>query len=453
MVTVTLSEHYVASRNLESDVRPNKCAYQSVPFIFRSPEIHRIDNCAPGDSGAEPRDNLFVRRMLDVFLQSLFIGVLSRKRQIPGIGLHDRILATSQTDETRDLTRQVAQAGKCFRSVIGVGKREENNMSEHDGWNPSLAAQLGVSNPRRMTNTADREVEIVEVAPRDGLQNDPALLSTQQKVELISRCVSAGVQRIEVASFVNPKRVPQMADAEAVLEGLPASADVDASWIGLVLNARGFERAKLTQVDEINLVVMVTDTFSEKNQGMPTLAAIATVEEVVPLAQAAGIKTSVTMSASFGCPYEGEVPVGRVAEIAGRLAATGVGEIAVADTIGVAVPRDVARRMAAVKDAVDGTRLRVHVHNTRNTGYASALAAYEAGVTVLDSSLGGIGGCPFAPRATGNIATEDLVFALERSGVNTGLDLDALIAASDWLGTQLNRPTPALVSKAGPFPA
>ncbi len=318
-----------------------------------------------------------------------------------------------------------------------------------------MASIVGVSNPRHMTFAADRDVEIVEVAPRDGLQNDPAVLTTEQKVELINRCVGSGIQRIEVASFVNPKRVPQMADAEAVLAALPNMQDDPdhaASWIGLVLNARGFERARQTQVNEINLVVMVTDTFSEKNQGMSTEGAIATVEEVVPLAKAVGVKTSVTMSASFGCPYEGEVSIGRVADIAGRLASTGVEEIAVADTIGVAVPRDVLRRIAAVTAAVNGTRLRVHVHNTRNTGYASALAAYEAGVRVLDSSLGGIGGCPFAPRATGNIATEDLVFALERSGIRTGLDLDELIRTSDWLGEQLGRPTPALVSKAGPFP-
>lgn len=325
-------------------------------------------------------------------------------------------------------------------------------------------AETTVSDPKTMTTSPDgdgslaieRDVEIVEVAPRDGLQNDPALLSTQQKVDLINRCVGAGVRRIEVASFVNPKRVPQMADAEAVLDALPtkeSAPETKASWIGLVLNARGFHRASQTQVDEINLVVMVTDTFSEKNQGMPTEAAIATVEEVVPLANAVGVKTSVTMSASFGCPYEGEVPIGRVADIAGRLAAAGVGEIAVADTIGVAVPRDVSKRIAAVFGTVGSVPLRVHVHNTRNTGYASALAAYEAGVRVLDSSLGGIGGCPFAPRATGNIATEDLVFALERSGIRTGLDLDALIRTSDWLGEQLGRTTPGLVAKAGPFPA
>lgn len=306
-----------------------------------------------------------------------------------------------------------------------------------------------------MAITPDRDVEIVEVSPRDGLQNDPAMLSTQTKVDLINKCVAAGIRRIEVASFVNPKRVPQMADAEAVLESLPSqqSRGESVSYIGLVLNERGFQRAQPTQVDEINLVVMVTDTFSEKNQGMTTEQAIATVERVVPLAKAAGIATSVTMSASFGCPYEGEVPVQRVADVAGRLAATGVDEIAIADTIGVAVPRDVTRRMAAVVQVVGATQLRVHVHNTRNTGYASALAAYEAGVRVLDSSLGGIGGCPFAPRATGNIATEDLVFALERSGVKTGVDLNALITASDWLGEQLGRPTPGLVAKAGAFPS
>jgi hydroxymethylglutaryl-CoA lyase len=315
-----------------------------------------------------------------------------------------------------------------------------------------------VRDPRGMTALAlqgDRDIEIVEVSARDGLQNDPAMLSTEQKVALISRCVRAGVRRIEVASFVNPKRVPQMADAEAVLAGLPGVDDparLGAAWIGLVLNARGFERARGTQVDEINMVVMVTDTFSLKNQAMTTEEAIRTVEQVAPLAVAAGVLPTVTMSASFGCPYEGEVAIARVADVAGRLAQTGVAEIAIADTIGVAVPRDVARRVAAVKDAVGDLRLRVHVHNTRNTGYASALAAYEAGVRVLDSSLGGIGGCPFAPRATGNIATEDLVFALERSGVNTGLDLDKLIVASEWLGEQLGRPTPGLLAKAGVFP-
>ncbi|MFI0431681.1 MAG: hydroxymethylglutaryl-CoA lyase [Candidatus Nanopelagicales bacterium] len=297
-----------------------------------------------------------------------------------------------------------------------------------------------------------RHISIVEVAPRDGLQNDPALLSTSQKIELIERCVATGVRRIEVASFVNPKRVPQMADAEAVIEGLPAGGRDSAAYIGLVLNERGFARAQQTALQEVNLVVMVTDEFSERNQGMPTRGALETVARVAPLARAAGLVTSVTMSASFGCPYTGEVPVQRVADIAAEIAAIGVDEIAIADTIGVAVPADVRHRVGAVREAAGRTRLRVHVHNTRNTGYASALAAAEAGVTVLDSSLGGIGGCPFAPNATGNIATEDLVFALERSGYDTGLDLDELCRASEWLAAQLGRAVPSLVPKAGPFP-
>lgn len=291
---------------------------------------------------------------------------------------------------------------------------------------------------------------IVEVSPRDGLQNDPAVLSTATKVELINRCVASGVARIEVASFVNPARVPRMADAEAVIAGLEPGKS---SYIGLVLNERGFHRARQTALDEINLVVMVTDEFSQRNQGMPTAAAMATVAAVVPLAKEAGLRTSVTMSASFGCPYTGEVPVSLVADIAGELSTTGVAEIAIADTIGVAVPADVRARISAVREAVaPTTALRAHFHNTRNTGYANALAAAEAGVTVLDSSLGGIGGCPFAPKATGNIATEDLVYALERSGFDTGLDLDELCRASQWLSEQLGRPVPALLPQAGPFP-
>ncbi|MFN8213342.1 MAG: hydroxymethylglutaryl-CoA lyase [Candidatus Nanopelagicales bacterium] len=291
-------------------------------------------------------------------------------------------------------------------------------------------------------------ITIVEVGPRDGLQNEAVVVDTDTKVEFIAKCVAAGVQRIEAASFVNPKRVPQMADGEAVLAQLPPDA---ASYIGLVLNERGFDRALDTQVDEVNLVVMVTDTFSLKNQGMTTAEAIAAVAAIAPRAKGAGLPVSVTLSASFGCPYEGEVDVARLVDVATQVAAAGIDELAIADTIGVAVPRDVQRRLSAVSDAVE-VPLRVHVHNTRNTGYASALAAADAGVSVLDASLGGIGGCPFAPRATGNIATEDLVFALERSGFDTGLDLDALCRASDWLGDQLGRPTPGLVAKAGGFP-
>jgi hydroxymethylglutaryl-CoA lyase len=193
--------------------------------------------------------------------------------------------------------------------------------------------------------------------------------------------------------------------------------------------------------------------MAQRNQGMTSDQSVAVVESVVPLARAAGLGTAATIAVSFGCPYEGAVPRERVVAIAERLAAAGVDEIAVADTIGVAVPADVRALVREVRAATGDVRLRAHFHNTRNTGYANAFAAYEEGVRVLDASLGGIGGCPFAPKATGNIATEDLVYLLERSGVRTGLDLDALIAASDWLGEQLGRPTPALVSKAGGFPS
>lgn len=304
------------------------------------------------------------------------------------------------------------------------------------------------------------DVSIVEVGPRDGLQNDPAILDAATKAEFVRRCLAGGVQRIEAASFVNPTRVPQMADAEEVLALLRPEGRVDdgASLIGLVLNERGYDRARLTPIDEVNLVVMVTDEFSERNQGMTTDAAIDVVASVAPRALADGLVPTVTLSASFGCPFTGEVPVDRLIDVVRRLARTGVAEVAIADTIGVAVPADVRARASAVRLALDGAGaeevgLRAHFHNTRNTGYANALAAYEAGVRVLDASVGGVGGCPFAPRATGNIATEDLVYALERSGVRTGLDLTALMATSEWLGEQLGRPTPSLVTRAGTFPA
>ena len=244
-----------------------------------------------------------------------------------------------------------------------------------------------------------------------------------------------------------------MADAEAVVAELADDADrALSSFIGLVLNARGFERAAATRIDEVNLVIAASEAFTERNQGSSIDGAVTTVEQVVPLARAAGLIPTVTVSTAFGCPFEGEVPVDRLVALVERLAAAGVEEIALADTIGVAVPRDVHDRIRRVRSVTGEVRLRAHFHNTRNTGYANALAAYEEGVRVLDSSLGGIGGCPFAPRATGNIATEDLVYLLERSGVRTGLDLDQLIAAGEWLGEQLGRATPSLVGKAGGFP-
>jgi hydroxymethylglutaryl-CoA lyase len=301
-----------------------------------------------------------------------------------------------------------------------------------------------------MNPTAPTHVEIVEVAPRDGLQSDGAIVSTEQKVELISRAVDAGIRRIEAVSFAHPKRVPQMADAEAVMAGVPRRDGV--SYIGLVLNAKGFDRAVAAAVDEVNVVVVCTDTFSQANQGMTTAESIAVWGEIADSARAAGLRTSVTLAASFGCPYEGEVPVSRVVETVEQVARFGPDEIAIADSIGVAVPTDVTERMEAAGAAGGDATLRCHFHNTRNTGLANVAAAVEAGVRVVDSSLAGIGGCPFAPNATGNIPTEDTVYLLERMGYDTGVSLEALIASVPWVEELLDHPTPGLLAKAGPFP-
>jgi hydroxymethylglutaryl-CoA lyase len=294
-------------------------------------------------------------------------------------------------------------------------------------------------------------VEIVEVAPRDGLQSEDVILDADTKVELITRAVDAGVRRVEVCSFVNPARVPQMADAEAVLAALPARDDV--TYIGLVLNRRGFERAADAGVREINVVAVTTDTFGIRNQGATSDETVVVFEDIAPLALDAGIRPTLTISTAFGCPYEGDVPVDRVTDIVRRGTAAGAAEIALADTIGVAVPTDVTERLGAARSVMNGVKLRAHFHNTRNTGIANAYAAVEAGVDALDASLGGIGGCPFAPNATGNIPTEDLAFMLERMGIDTGLDLDRLVAVVPWIEDKLGKRVPGLLSKAGLFPA
>jgi hydroxymethylglutaryl-CoA lyase len=293
-------------------------------------------------------------------------------------------------------------------------------------------------------------VQLVEVAPRDGLQAESAVLSTDVKVELIRRCVEAGSRRLEVASFVNPARVPQMADAEAVLDALPARDDV--TYIGLVLNRRGFDRAAAAGVREVNVVAATTDTFAERNQGMTSDGSVEVFEELAPLARDAGMRATLTISTAFGCPYEGEVDEARVASIAARAAAAGATEVAVADTIGVAVPADVRRVLDAVGPVLDGAALRVHFHDTRHTGVANAVAAVEHGVDAVDASVGGIGGCPFAPGATGNVATEDVVFARHRWGVKPGIHLEALVDFGPWIPEQLGPVLPGAVSKAGPFP-
>lgn len=295
-----------------------------------------------------------------------------------------------------------------------------------------------------------RRIEIVEVSPRDGLQNEPEILATDVKLELIERAVDTGIRRIEVASFVNPKRVPQMADAEAVMAGLPAREGV--TYIGLVLNRRGFDRAAAAGCREVNYAFAASDAFGERNQGMTVEQALAVHDEIAAAAVAAGIRFTTTISTAFGCPFEGEVPPERVIALAGHCARQGVAEIALADTIGVAAPTQVTALLAEVAGNAPSVPLRCHFHNTRNTGIANAYAAVEAGVSALDASIGGIGGCPFAPAATGNIPTEDLIYMLTRMGIETGIDTDAAIETAAWLERQLGRPVPALLGRAGNFP-
>lgn len=293
-------------------------------------------------------------------------------------------------------------------------------------------------------------VTLVEVGPRDGLQNEATVVSTDAKVGYISRLVAAGLNRIEATSFVHPRLVPQMADAEDVMARVPRPNGV--SYIGLVLNNRGLDRAIGAGVDEANIVLVATETFSRRNQGMGIEEALASFERTASRALAAGLRVTATIGASFGCPFEGEVATEQVVRIVRRAAAAGAQEIALADTIGVGVPQDVHRLVCAVREVTE-LPLRFHFHNTRNTGYANALAAIEAGAAALDASSGGIGGCPFAPNATGNIATEDLSYALRRSGIETGVRLPALVDAASFIGEQLGAAVPALLGRAGDFPA
>jgi hydroxymethylglutaryl-CoA lyase len=297
---------------------------------------------------------------------------------------------------------------------------------------------------------AKGRVEVVEVGPRDGLQGEPVVLSTAAKVEFIRRAIGAGLRRIEVASFVNPKRVPQMADAEDVLRALPPPDGV--FYVGLVLNRRGFERAAAAGCTEIGMAVMASDTFNRRNQGASSDESISAWLDIAAAARAAGIRAQVTVSTAFGCPFEGEMEVARVLEVVRRVAEGRPHEIALADTIGVAVPAQVTDVVGRVREAVPGISLRCHFHNTRNTGLANAYAAVQAGVATLDASLGGIGGCPFAPAATGNVPTEDLLYMLHRSGYETGVSLDAAIATGKWLQQALGRPVPGMLVKAGDFP-
>ena len=290
-------------------------------------------------------------------------------------------------------------------------------------------------------------VTVCDVAPRDGLQNEAKTLEPERRTELIERIAAAGVPRIEAVSFVNPARVPQMAGAEEVVEAIERADGV--VYAGLVLNEKGYDRPLASGLDEVHYTFTSTQTFNQRNSNASIEESLQAGERIVARAHADGVRATVTIGASFGCPFEGAVDPGRVLDFAGTLVEAGWDEIVFADTIGVAVPRQV--RHLVAEGVKLGVPVGAHLHNTRNTGFANAYAAIESGATVLDASLGGIGGCPFAPRATGNICTEDLVYLLQGEGVETGIDLGALIAAAEWLEGVLERQLPGQVYRAGAF--
>jgi len=295
-----------------------------------------------------------------------------------------------------------------------------------------------------------RTINIVEVGPRDGLQSEPEILSTASKVEFITRAIDAGVTRLEVASFVHPKKVPQMADAEALLAALPLSDDV--SYVGLIMNERGLDRALETPVHEVGMVVVSTDSYNRRNQGVSTAESIDAWLKIAARARENGKIANIMISSAFGCPYEGEVSPDHIVEIAKRVIEAEPAELGIADSIGVAVPNQITDLLGKLQDELGSIPLRCHLHNTRNTGLANAQAAVDAGAVSIDASIGGIGGCPFAPAATGNIPTDDLLYMLSRSGIETGLSLEKIIAVSEWLEQELGRGVPALLPKAGMFP-
>jgi hydroxymethylglutaryl-CoA lyase/(R)-citramalyl-CoA lyase len=290
-------------------------------------------------------------------------------------------------------------------------------------------------------------ITICDVGPRDGLQNDPRTLAPEVRAELVNRLAAVGLPRIEAVSFVNPARVPQMAGAEEVVQAIDRVPDV--VYAGLALNDRGYDRLRETGLDEAHFAFAASETFNEKNQGASVEDSVQSAERIVARAHEDGIRATVTIGTSFGCPFEGSVDPERVLELAGRLARADADEIVFADTVGVGVPRQVRHLVSEATKL--GKPIGVHLHNTRSTGFANAYAAIASGATVLDSSVGGIGGCPFAPRATGNIATEDLVYMLHGEGIETGIDLDGLIDVAQWLEGVLGRQLEGQVYRAGSF--
>ena len=291
-------------------------------------------------------------------------------------------------------------------------------------------------------------VTVCDVGPRDGLQNDADVLEPAVRAQLCQQLLGTGLRHVEAVSFVDPRRVPQMAGAEEVLAALGPVAD-GVAVSGLALNLRGVQRALAAGVAEIHVAYPLTDTFAQRNQGMTVAQAADTAAAMIAAGHAAGARVTATLSVAFGCPFQGAVDPGVVGEHAARMASAGADELMLADTVGVGVPAQVRRLAPDAVAAMDGRPVGLHLHNTRNTGYANAVAGLEHGVTVLDASVGGLGGCPFAPRATGNIATEDLVYLLDGEGVDTGVDCAALIEVAHWLGSVLGRELPGLVARAG----
>lgn len=295
-------------------------------------------------------------------------------------------------------------------------------------------------------------IEMVEVSPRDGLQNEKTQISTSDKIRLIERAIEAGFRRIEVTSFVNPRAVPQMADAEEVCAGLPEREDV--TYIGLVMNQRGADRALATRrIDQLGAVCVATDRFAMANQGQTSEGSVEAAKAIIEAARGAGKTAQATIAASFGCPFDGEVAEERVIAMAASLAEAAPVEIALADTIGVGNPAHVSSLVTRVKEAIGEIPVRVHFHNTRGTGLANVWAAIGAGAVTVDASIGGLGGCPFAPGAAGNVATEDVAYMLERAGIETGVDLASLIETNHWLSSVMGKELPAMVAKSGGFPA
>jgi len=289
---------------------------------------------------------------------------------------------------------------------------------------------------------------VCDVGPRDGLQNEARVLEPAVRAELCDRLTAAGLKRMEAASFVNPKLVPQMAGADGVMAALRRRPGV--VYAGLVLNEKGYDRALAAGVDEVHYAFSAGDEFGRRNQNATTEAGLKTALSLVARARADRMPITVTISVAFGSPFDGPVPVQRVLKIIEGLMAIPPDEVCLADTIGVGVPSQVHELVRGARAL--GASVGAHFHNTRNTGYANAVAALEEGVVSLDASVGGAGGCPFAPNATGNIATEDLVYLLRGLGVETGIDLDALIATSRWLGERLGKELPGMLARAGDYP-